>query len=192
MSMPPFDEQLARSAVTPGLRGRFEGGVDRFIPRGLRRHREPFLYLVVGGWNTLFGYGVFVVLYRLAGAELSYAVILTASYGLAILNAYLAYRYVAFRSHGAVRRELPRFAVVYLLTLIVNLVFFPIALDVLPVSAYAVQAVFTVGVVVASYVAHKYFSFRLSSVGPAVLARDGHGNDPLDVSEPKQPASGGR
>ena len=129
------------------------------------RRREQLLYVVVGVWNTLFGYGVFALLYHLlhdvAGVpripgSMS-ALVLASAIGIA--NNYVLYRVIVFRSHGAVRRELPRFLVVYLVALAVNLVVLPLALHELPFDVYAVQAVYTVAVVVTTYVANKYFSF---------------------------------
>ena len=95
------------------------------------------------------------------------------SYVVAILNAYVGYRYVAFRSHGSVLHELPRFSAVYLATMVVNLVFFPVALRLFPASPYLVQAAFMFGVVVVSYLGHRYFSFALSR--HAAPWPDGHG-----------------
>jgi putative flippase GtrA len=137
-----------------------ERTADRLIPRRLIRYREQLLYLAVGAWNSLFGYGVFVVLYYFLNALTNYAVIIVTSYVISIANAYVGYRYLVFRSRGNVLRELPRFSAVYLVTMAVNLIFFPLALKALPVNAYVVQAIFAVGVVVASYLGHKYFSFR--------------------------------
>ena len=129
------------------------------------RRREQILYLVVGGWNTLFGYGVFALLYHLlhdlAGMPKisgSLTALVVASI-IGIANNYVLYRTVVFRSHGAVRHELPRFLVVYLVALAVNLVALPLALHELSFNVYAMQAVYTVAVVVASYLANKYFSF---------------------------------
>ena len=141
-------------------RVRFERTVDRFVPAPLAAHREQVLYLVVGGWNTVAGYGAFAILYYFYGAVLSDPVILVGSYVFAIANAYVGYRYVAFRSHEPILREFPRFSLVYLATLAVNLVVFPVALGLLPLGAYAVQALFMVGVIIASYLAHRHFSFR--------------------------------
>jgi putative flippase GtrA len=121
--------------------------------------REQLLYLVVGGWNTLFGYLVWATLQFLLGDYLPYFVVIILSWPIAVLNAYLGYRFIVFRSHGPVLRELPRFSLVYLLTLLVNLALLPIALAVLPFNIYVIQALFTVVVVVCSYLAHKYYSF---------------------------------
>ena len=121
--------------------------------------REQVLYLVVGGWNTLFGYLVWATLQYVLGDYLPYLVVLLLAWPIAVLNAYLGYRYIVFRSHGPVLRELPRFSLVYFLTLLVNLVVLPIALAVLPFTIYVIQALFTVVVVICSYLAHKYYSF---------------------------------
>ena len=124
------------------------------------RRREQLLYLVVGGWNTVFGYGVWALLQSLLGDHLHYLVVVVLSWPFAVSNAYVGYRYIVFRSRGPVLRELPRFSLVYLATLLVNLALLPVALRVLPFNIYAVQAVFATAVVICSYLGHKYYSFR--------------------------------
>jgi putative flippase GtrA len=148
-----------------------EAVFDRLIPSRLKRYREQIQYLAVGAWNTLFGYGCFVVLYYAFHSVTSYSVIIVASYVISIANAYVGYRYVVFRSHGSVLRELPRFSVVYLITMAVNLVFFPLALRALPLNAYVIQALFTAGVVIVSYLGHKYFSFGAEGHGQGMGGR---------------------
>src|SRR5664280_123993 len=111
------------------------------------RRREQLLYLVVGGWNTVFGYGVWALLQYLLGDHLHYLVVVLLAWPVNVLNAYLGYRYVVFRSRGPVLRELPRFSLVYLVTLVVNLTLLPVALKVLPFDIYAIQAGFAVVVV---------------------------------------------
>lgn len=125
-----------------------------------RRRREQLLYLVVGGWNTVFGYGIWALLQFLLGERLHYLVVVLIAWPIAVLNAYLGYRIVVFRSHGSILRELPRFSLVYLVTLGINLVLLPIALRVLPFNIYVTQAVLTVIVVIGSYLSHRSFSFR--------------------------------
>lgn len=164
-----------------GLRGRVEGAADAVVPRRLRGYREQILYLGVGGWNTLFGYLNFALLYYLLSDRTSVVVILLISYALSITNAYVCYRYIVFRSIGSVRRELPRFTSVYLVALAANLVVLPLALRLLPVNAYVVQALFTAAVVVVSYLGHKHFSFR-----------GGQGNTTPDETNPENRDSGER
>jgi putative flippase GtrA len=154
--------------AAPGTSNRFERHLDglrdhRALGRPVRfyfRRREQLLYLVVGGWNTVFGYGVWALLQYLLGDHLHYLVVVVISWPIAVLNAYLGYRYVVFRSRASVFREFPRFSIVYFLTLLVNLALLPIALRVTPFNIYVVQALLTVIVIVCSYLSHKYFSFR--------------------------------
>jgi putative flippase GtrA len=124
------------------------------------RRREQLLYLAVGGWNTVFGYGAWALMQFLLGGYLHYLVVIVLAWPIAVLNAYLGYRHIVFRSRGPVLKELPRFSLVYLATLLVNLALLPVALHVLPFSIYLVQALFTGVVVVCSYLGHKYYSFR--------------------------------
>jgi len=130
------------------------------IVRFYFRRREQILYLVVGGWNTVFGYGVWAALQYLLGSHLHYLVVVVLSWPFAVLNAYLGYRFVVFRSRGPVLAELPRFSLVYLATLVANLALLPVALATLPLNIYVIQALFTAAVVVVSYIGHKYYSFR--------------------------------
>ena len=150
--------------------------------------RDKVLYVAVGVWNTVAGYGSFAILYYMLSGTVGYAVIIVMSYAFAIVNAYLGYRYIAFRSHGSILREFPRFSAVYLATLVVNLAVFPLALRVLPFGAYVVQALFTVAVVAASYVAHRNFSFRQRSAtdakSPPAHADQGAVAGPAGLDEP--------
>jgi putative flippase GtrA len=136
------------------------------------RRREQLLYLVVGGWNTLFGYGVWALLQSLLGDRLHYLVIVVLAWPIAVMNAYLGYRFIVFRSRGSILRELPRFSLVYVVSLIVGLVALPIALNILPFNIYLVQALLTVAVVIGSYLSHRYYSFggkagRAAPIAPA-------------------------
>jgi putative flippase GtrA len=131
------------------------GGPIRFY----FRRREQLLYLVVGAWNTVFGYAVWATMQYLLGDTLNYLVIIVLSWPIAVLNAYLGYRYVVFRSRGPILRELPRFSLVYVATLLANLALLPIALRILPFSIYVDQLLFLVVVVICSYLSHKYYSF---------------------------------
>jgi putative flippase GtrA len=174
--------------AAPATSNRFEQHLDglrdhRALGRPVRfyfRRREQLLYLVVGGWNTVFGYGAWAFLQYLLGDHLHYLVVVVLSWPIAVLNAYLGYRYVVFRSRASVFRELPRFSLVYLVTLLVNLVLLPIALRVTPFNIYVVQALLTGVVVICSYLAHKYYSFGGRSRGDS---RDVPSFDPTAVSK---------
>jgi putative flippase GtrA len=125
----------------------------------LERRREQVLYLVIGGWNTLFGYLIWALLQYLLGDYLNYLIVIVIAWFPSVANAYFGYRWFVFRSKGPILRELARFSLVYVGTLIMGLVALPILLHVLPFTIYVTQALYTAVMVVASYLSHKYFSF---------------------------------
>ena len=125
------------------------------------------LYLVVGGWNTVFGYGVWALMQYLLSVYLHYLVVVLLAWPINVLNAYLGYRHIVFRSRVPILKELPRFSLVYVLTLVANLALLPVLLRAMPFNIYVAQALFTGVVVVCSYLGHKYFSFRGAHRGRA-------------------------
>ena len=143
------------------------------MARFYQRRREQILYLVVGGWNTLFGYLIWALFQYLLHDYIYYLFILVIAWVPAVLNAYICYRYFVFRSRGSVWRELPRFSLVYMVTLCISLVGLPILLRVLPFSIYVTQALFTAVMVVLSYLSHKYFSFKGGRKRPIPAGREG-------------------
>jgi glycosyltransferase involved in cell wall biosynthesis len=122
--------------------------------------RRRALYLVVGGWNTLFGYLVFSVLYYLLSQRLSYVLIFIAAYAVSTFNAYWGYKLLVFKTPTRFITEFPRFAVVYVGALAVNLVVFPWLTQTLGLNPYVSQALFTVVLVVCTYIVNKRFTFR--------------------------------
>jgi putative flippase GtrA len=159
--MPGMQASTPNGELRPGWRARLAG--HRLLGQPLAllaARREEILYLVVGGWNTVFGYGLWALLQFVLGERLHYLAIVVISWPLSVLNNYLCYRYLVFRSRGPILRELPRFSAVYSATLLANLVMLPAALQIWPGSIYVVQAAFMATVIVVSYLAHKHFSFR--------------------------------
>lgn len=126
----------------------------------LARHKGKILYLVVGGWNTVFGYGAFVLLYHYFSDRIHESIILTISYILGITNAFIGYKVFVFKTKGNVWREYFRFYVVYGGAFMVNLILLPFFMSVLMMNAYAAQAVITFVTIVGSYVLHKRYTFR--------------------------------
>jgi putative flippase GtrA len=141
-----------------------EALADGMVPGCLSRYREQILYLAVGAWNTLFGYLVWAALQTILGGLVNYLVVVVLSYPIAVVNAYVCYRYVVFRSHGSIWHEIPRFSSVYLATLLANLLLLPILLRTLSLNIYVTQAFFTAVVVVVSYLGHRFFSFGGGSI----------------------------
>lgn len=128
-------------------------------------HDERVRYLLVGGYNTAVGYGVFAALYLLFGDRIPYVVIAAVSNVVGVLNAFVAYRLLVFNVRGNVVRDLVRFSSVYVAAFLLNLAFLPVAVEVLGLRPLIAQGVVLFLTVVVSYVGHKHFSFRRSPAG---------------------------
>ncbi|MFH1362091.1 MAG: GtrA family protein [bacterium] len=124
------------------------------------RHREKINYLLVGGWNTVFGFCVFAALYYLFGQKIHYLFLLVISNVISITNAYVGYKIFVFKTRGNYLKEYLRFYVVYGFTFGINFVFLPLIVEFFQVNPVMAQAFFIGINVVISYTGHKRFSFK--------------------------------
>jgi putative flippase GtrA len=139
-------------------------------------------YILAGGFNTLFSFGVFAFLnWSLAGLG-SYSYMYAAILGslITISVAFLGYKWFVFRTHGNYLREWIRCFGVYGSSVLIGLVGLPILVPILrnhlrnPRQApYIAAAMMTIVTVLFSFVGHKNISFRqkLSGEEAEVCAR---------------------
>jgi putative flippase GtrA len=128
-------------------------------------------YLLVGGFNTCFGYGLFVAfnyLFRSLGVYGSEIASLLGNV-IAITVAFLGYKWFVFRTHGNYLREWMRCLSVYGSSVLFALVMLPPLTLLLrrwyghsQMASNVAAAILTVVTVAASYFGHKHFSFRRS------------------------------
>ncbi len=125
-------------------------------------------YLIVGAWNTLFGYGLFVLFtYLLTGiVPFAYMLACVLSNVLAITVAYLGYKVFVFKTKGNYLREYLRCYLVYGTAFLVNLAMLPMLVILLELvvrprayAPYIAGAVLTAGTVVLSFIGHRQYSF---------------------------------
>ncbi len=138
----------------------------------LTRHFPPGQfgrYLLVGTWNTLFGYGTFALFTAALNPILPHSYI-WASLLSSLLNitvAYLGYKWFVFRTKGNYLREWFRCVAVYSGGILFGLIALPLLVVVIrhntrffAEAPYIAGALLTVVVVVYSFFGHKKFSFR--------------------------------
>jgi putative flippase GtrA len=128
-------------------------------------------YLLVGGFNTCFGYGLFVLfnyLFRRIGLYGSEMASLLANV-IAITVAFLGYKWFVFRTHANYLREWLRCLSVYGSSMLFSLVMLPPLTLLLrhwfgrsQMASNVAAAILVAITVVASYFGHKHFSFRRS------------------------------
>jgi putative flippase GtrA len=128
-------------------------------------------YLMVGGFNTCFGYGLFVAfnyLFRRLGVYGSEIASLLSNI-VAITVAFLGYKWFVFRTRGHYLREWLRCLSVYGTSMVFSLVMLPPLTLLLrhwfgpsQMASNVAAAILTVFTVAGSYFGHKHFSFRRS------------------------------
>jgi putative flippase GtrA len=134
-------------------------------------------YLIVGGFNTCFGYAVFVsfnYLFRSLGVFGSEIASLLGNI-IAITVSFLGYKWFVFRTHGNYLREWLRCLSVYGTSMLFSLIMLPPLTLLLrhrfgptQTASNVAAAILVVVTVIASYFGHKHFSFRRSRITGAV------------------------
>jgi putative flippase GtrA len=153
--------------------------VERQFSAGLTRCTAKFTqhippgqfgrYLLVGLWNTLFGYGTFALLTALLNSIVPHSYIL-ASLLSSVLNitvAYFGYKWFVFKTKGNYLREWIRCVIVYSGGIGFSLIALPVLVLVIRRNTrfvagapYIAGAILMAVVVVYSFLGHRKFSFR--------------------------------
>lgn len=130
--------------------------------------KKPVRYLLVGGWNTVFGYCAAVGLYYILSPALHIIVISALANILAISMSFATYKVFVFRTTGNWWREYARSYVVYGSAAVIGTVILWLLVDVFHIRIWLAQAGTMGAVVVLSYFAHDRFTFRLKAGGKSV------------------------
>ena len=147
---------------------------SRFLRRSrLAKHMPPgqfARYLMVGIWNTLFGYSLYALFTAMLTPRLRFAYIYAsvAANLLAITVAYFCYKIFIFKTQGNYLAEWFRCMLVYGSALLPGLVLLPLLVEGLHYgfhlgrsAPYVAGALLTGLTVIYSFLGHKNFSFRV-------------------------------
>ena len=119
------------------------------IPQKLR-------FLMVGGWNTLFSFFLFVLIF----AKLqNYKLTLVISHLISVLQSFLTFKIFVFKSKGNFLKEYIKINIVYLIYFIINFILLFVAIQILGIYAVTAQLFITAIMVTLSYLMNKHFTF---------------------------------
>jgi putative flippase GtrA len=140
--------------------------------KGLTKHIPPgqfARYLIVGGANTLFGYGTFALLTALLTGVIPYAYVL-ASVVSSVINitvSYLNYKRFVFKTKGNYLREWLRCVAVYSGGIAISAALLPVLVLAIKrgtrldsAAPYVAGALLMGLQTIYSFIGHKKFSFR--------------------------------
>jgi putative flippase GtrA len=128
---------------------------------GDRETRKKMLrYLIVGGFNTVFGYFVTVGLYYTLRSHLHIVVIGVIANVVCITVSFMTYKLLVFNSSGSWWREYLRCYIVYGGSALVGIAGLWLLVDVLGVPFWLAQGLLMVISVVISFAGHDRFTFK--------------------------------
>ena len=136
------------------------------------RHFIKVKFVLVGIWNTIFGYALFFALDTIfeknfAVRYVAYMSAMVLSNIAAIVNAYIFHKYITFQSTvrgRGILREFLKFSTTYLVALFLSLILLPLFVEGFHVHPKA-GALFILGIgTLVSYFGHSNFSFRGNKV----------------------------
>ena len=128
-------------------------------------------YLLVGGWNTIFGMAIYATLHHWLGSHIHYLLLLIPANILAIANAFLCYKLFVFRTRGNALREYLRCHAVYGIMMLVGAALLFLQVECLGLHPIVANCACIVITTIISYFAHRHFSFvEKNIVAPECLA----------------------
>ena len=123
-------------------------------------HQVKIRYLLVGFLNTLFGLGIFPVLYiALQSNNLHYLHVLILSQLVGTTFAYLMTKYFVFKTKGKYINEFLRYSTFHFIYFLLNLAILPFLVEVIHLTPIIAQAFFSMTVIVSSYFWHSQITF---------------------------------
>lgn len=123
---------------------------------------EKIRFILVGGFNTVFGFAMFTLLHILLSSILHYLITLIISNFIATLVAFLMLKFFVFQTQGNYLKEFIRCYITYLTILILNALLLYVSVDYLNYPIVLTQFCITIVLVIISYLGHKYFSFTIN------------------------------
>lgn len=124
---------------------------------------QKIRYILVGGWNTAFGYIAGLIIFNSFGEVVNVIIVGLASNFLAITMSYVTNKLIVFKTAGNWISEYFRFWILYGLSTIVGIALLWIFVDYFHVKFWIAQAIVTVLLIFAAYLGNLKFTFRLHS-----------------------------
>ncbi len=121
---------------------------------------EKIRFLLVGGYNTLFAYGLFCIAELILSNKFSYLIVLCIVHFISVINSFFSLRVFVFQSRGSFFLEYLRVNLVYLLYLLLNAMMLYILKSVLGINLFVAQFICIIILSVLFYFIHKFFSFN--------------------------------
>ena len=138
------------------------------ISKLIKKHNTKVKFILVGIWNTFFGYLVFFLLdsfFTNIFTKRYFAYMLAMILGqlIATINAFIFHKYITFKSKvkgWAIIIEYLRFCLTYIVAFSLNVILLPFFVEIFNIQPKISAAFVILICTVISYVGHSRFSFK--------------------------------
>ena len=121
---------------------------------------EKLRYLLIGIYNTVFGFSIFFILFFFFYPKYNYIVLLTICHFICITNNFYFYKIYVFKFKKNLVAGYLKFTLVYILFFFLNLLFFELFVQKLEMNLYFSQVIIISIIVFLGYLLNKNFSFK--------------------------------
>ena len=119
--------------------------------------RKEFRFLIVGGINTVVGYGTYALFLYLG---VDYLIAFTIATIVGVINSYLWNRFFTFRSNSKALGEIAKFSLVYFISFCAGLLFLKVIVGWSGMDQYLAGILNIIMTTIISWFGHKNFSFK--------------------------------
>ena len=117
---------------------------------------DKIRFILVGGFNTVFAYVLFVILSCFIGYNIS----LILTYIVATNLSIFTMRYYVFASKGKWLEQYTKALFTYVLLILANYVFLYVAIEIMQQKVWVAQAEYTILSTITLYLVHKKINFK--------------------------------
>lgn len=118
------------------------------------------IYLIAGGWNTIFGYFASLLIYQYYYNSLGIIFVGIVSNVIAISMSFTTYKIFVFKTKGNWWVEYIRCYLVYGFTAILSIIGLWVLVDIFQMQFWLAQLFLLIIAVIISYVGHSRFTFK--------------------------------
>ena len=116
-------------------------------------------YLITGGYNTVLGYLLFVLIFYYFSSTVNHYFLLGICHLIGTIHNFFSYSTFVFKPKVTALNNYMKFNLVYLFTFLLNLILFTLLTKVMNWNLYFSQALIICFIAVVGYILNKYFSF---------------------------------
>lgn len=117
------------------------------------------IFLIVGGFNTLFGYALFALFFKVG--QLHYTMSLLLAYAVGVFLSYATHKRFTFQQAKAKGQSLPKYISSYAVIFILNSLLLSLLVEVLTLDPLLGQMIAIVIVTILTFVIQKYWVFAV-------------------------------